>query len=757
MGFLDKLLGKEISTKDESYSNQIEATTEEPLTDTLNLGWYWSENKKEYQMAKINEEDRAVHCCIIGASGTGKSKFLEFLIREDIQKGNGFGVIDPHGDLIEDLKDFLALAKSKKELEEQVILIDPTDKKYTVSFNPLEPIKGVSAAEIAAELIEVFKKIWSDMWGARMEDLMRNTFIALIEAGLTLTEIPRFLTDEDYRLNVLEYVSHPITQQYFIRFNTLAPRTRNEWSESTLNKVNAFLSDDRIREILESQKSSFSLRHIIDSQKILLLKLDKGKLKENADLLGALFVSKIKMAAFSRSDISKEERIPYYLYLDEFQNFATYTFIETLSEARKYRLSLIMAHQNLSQLQDDLQDSVLANCGIQISFRLSRKDAEVIAKECFATTGTVIKSYKLSPEVLDYDFYSYPEEWEQFFQELQSLSNRFFYVKHKIEGGVVLLWTDDVYPAWEEFNIDKKHYLDILEDIHFGKKYLKERKPLDKELESEEKIKVKPLLEKPIHKEVKTRKTNDERPVTLEEIIASMLPIEKAILYAIGTGNYLASDIFEVGNKQLKKMGGSTRKYAEFKKKFYEFSKLPPEGKGLIEFVKRGRSFYYWLSEWGEIAFAEKFNIPSDRAINELGGGGKLSRSVALEVIKEWLEPKGYQVRKEDIIDTDLNLSKRGYTDLVAEKEEKELRIELEHRSPKKQVEKNIRKNLKVSNTLYIITSDKIAKCKVIQVALKVLFRLRKDKSDKELIVKIGTIDELKKNGFNSWFEIFNN
>lgn len=194
--------------------------------------------------------------------------------------------------------------------------------------------------------------------------------------------------------------------------------------------------------------------------------------------------------------------------------------------------------------------------------------------------------------------------------------------------------------------------------------------------------------------------------------------------------------------------------YAEFKKKFYEFSKKPSEGKGLVEFVKRGRSFCYWLSEWGEIAFAEKFNMPSDRAINELGGGGKLSKSVCLEIIKEWLEPADYQVRKEDLIDTDLNLSKRGYTDLVAEKNGKEVRIEIEHRSPKEQVEKNIRKNLEVSDNLYIITSDEIAKRKVIQVVLRVLFRLRKEKPDKELRVRIGSIDEQKKNRFKEWFEV---
>ncbi|MEA2090502.1 MAG: hypothetical protein U9O89_07100 [Thermoproteota archaeon] len=235
-----------------------------------------------------------------------------------------------------------------------------------------------------------------------------------------------------------------------------------------------------------------------------------------------------------------------------------------------------------------------------------------------------------------------------------------------------------------------------------------------------------------------------------------MSSVERAILWAIGTGNYFASDIYQVGNKKLKDMGCSTRHYSKFKKKFYELTKLPSEGKGLVEFTKRGRSFCYWLSKWREIAFAEKFGMPSDRAINELGGGGKLSRAVALEVIKEWLEPEGYKVEKEEEIKTDLTESHRGYTDLVAEKDGEALRIEIEHRSPKEQVEKNIRKNLEYSDTLYIITSDETAKRKVIQVALKTMFRLRKKRPDKLLTLNIGSIDEQKKNRFKQWFKVKN-
>jgi len=738
MGILEKLFRRK-KREETKVEEKTEEQEPEPIEeDVLDLGWYWSERKVEWQMAKIREEDRKVHFYIVGASGTGKSKFLEFLIRQDIAKSNGFGVIDPHGDLVEDVKGYLVLTLPKEELEERVVLIDPTDEKYTVAFNPLEKLEGVSSAEIAAELVEAFKKIWIDAWGARMEDLLRNTLIALIEAELTLDNLPRFLIDEDFRENVLERVTHPIAKKYFQRFNALAPRTREEWMESTLNKVNAFLSDDRIREIFSYQKSSFNLREIMDNKKILLIKLDRGRLKENGDLLGSLLMTKIRMAAFSRSDIPREQRVPFYLYIDEFQNFATEEFIDTLSEARKYGLVLIMAHQNLSQLPRELQDSVLTNCGIQCYFRVCRRDAEILAKEAFETTGMEIKAVRFAGDYADYDWFSYPEEWEMYIQELENLPNRCFYAKHKIEGGILPLKTADVLPAYEEFGIEKEEFNKLMDKIVFGRKYLLERKSKV----AEEKVKEKLAEEK-------------EKLTTLEEIIATMTPLEKAVLWAIGVGNYTSADIYEEANKKLKEWGCSTKKYSEFKKKLYEFAKLPKEGgKGLIEFTKLGRSFCYWLSKWGEIAFAEKFGMPSDRAINELGGGGKPSKAIALEVIKEWLEPEGYKVKAEEEIKTSLTESHRGYTDLVAEKDGETLRIEIEHRSPKEQVETNIRKNLALSNVLYVIASDEASRKKVVQVALKTLFRLKKERPEKDFTIKISSIEELMKSRFNSWLEL---
>ncbi len=282
MGLLDRILGKG-NKKEEARTEIVEKPKIEPKVipqeDTLDLGWYWNEKKDEMQMAKIPEKDRRTHLYMVGASGAGKSKFLEFLIRQDILKGKGFGLIDPHGDLVEEIKGFLLLALSEEETGERVVYVDPANDEYTIAFNPLEKTEGTSPAEISAELIEAFKKIWFDSWGARMEDLLRNTLIALIESDLTLVDLPQFLINENFRLNALRQVKHPITKQYFERFNKLASKTRDEWMESTLNKVNAFLSDDRIREMFSFKKSSFSIREIMDNNQILLLKLDRGRVE----------------------------------------------------------------------------------------------------------------------------------------------------------------------------------------------------------------------------------------------------------------------------------------------------------------------------------------------------------------------------------------------------------------------------------------------------------------------------------------------
>lgn len=445
----------------------------------LALGWYWSETKEEHQLAKIKEGDRATHFYVIGATGTGKTKFLEYLIQQDIQNGNGFGVIDPHGDLIEDIKSFLTLncIPIDEEITDRIIYIDPTDSDFTVTFNPLEKTPNISVAEQANELISAFKKIWSDSWGVRMEDLMRNSLIALGEVGLTLVELPQFLGNRAFRGRIVEKVTHPIAKEYFQRFDSLTDRGQVTWVEPVMNKINAFFSDERIRQMFASERSSFNLREAMDEKKMLLIKLDKGKLKDSSDLLGSLLMAKIQMAAFSRSDIPSSKRVSFYLYIDEFQNFASDSFSVVLSEARKYSLSLIMAHQTLSQIPEELRSLILGNTGIQVYFRLNRHDASLLAKEAFEYSGHEVKGMSgFRPK-----YWSLGEEWERHIQELQTLPPRVCYVKHKIEGGVIPIQTADVLQVWEDLGIAEGEFEEILKKYPFGKKYLVSREELKSE------------------------------------------------------------------------------------------------------------------------------------------------------------------------------------------------------------------------------------------------------------------------------------
>ena len=457
-------------------NDTLEPSSVNESQDTLELGWYWSKNKEEFQLAKISEANRATHFYVIGATGTGKTKFLEYLIKQDIEKGNGFGVIDPHGDLVEDIKGFLILqyTPTDEEISDRVVLIDPTDPNFTVTFNPLEKIPDVSAAEQANELISAFKKIWSDSWGVRMEDLMRNSLIALGEAELTLTELPQFLGHRSVRQSIVEKVSHPLAQEYFKRFDNLTDRGQVTWIEPIMNKINAFFSDERIRQMFSSERSSFNLREIMDQKKILLIKLDKGKLKDSADLLGSLLMAKIQMAAFSRSDVPQNKRIPFYLYIDEFQNFASESFSIILSEARKYGLSLIMAHQTLAQIPEELRSLILGNTGIQVYFRLNRHDASLLAKEAFEYSGYEVKSMSsLRPH-----FWSLSEEWEHYISELQSLSPRICYVKHKIEGGIIPIETVELESMQVALERYEEGYSKFLKNFPFGRKYLAAREEL---------------------------------------------------------------------------------------------------------------------------------------------------------------------------------------------------------------------------------------------------------------------------------------
>ena len=490
MQLFKRLLGEQFLLSDEKnaasasqdvilHADDIPVINEQ-IPNTLNLGWYYSDEEEAIQMAKVAQEDRATHLYVIGATGSGKTKFLEFLIQQDIDQQQGFAVIDPHGDLVEDIKGFLACyaAYAEEHVLDRVVVVDPTDPKYTVGFNPLEPLPGVSVAEQAQELISAFRKMWADSWGSRMEDLLRNSLIALGEAGLTLVEMPRFLTSQGFRRRVLEGSSHPVVRDYFQRFDALTERTRITWIEPVTNKLDALLADERIRQLFASPKSTFQFRELMDSGKVLLVKLDKGRLRDSADLLGSLILAKIKMAAFSRSDVPPSKRRPFHLYIDEFQNFATDSFSTMLSEARKYGLSLTMAHQTLAQVSAELRHLVLGNTGIQAYFRVGHQDAQTVANEAFVFSSHDVKSASMH----GVQFRSAGEQRQLLAQEIQDLPPRMCYVKHKIEGGLVNLRTVDIEPAYEALGLDEDEYQDYLANLPIGRLYVVSRAELAEEI-----------------------------------------------------------------------------------------------------------------------------------------------------------------------------------------------------------------------------------------------------------------------------------
>ena len=473
---LFKKLGLTSAAQSEPDAPEVIIREREPTKDELCVGYAPGIDEKTdapiRQMKGIPQTDRERHFYVIGATGTGKSKFLEYLIRQDIGHGFGFGIIDPHGDLIEDIKGWLYInLLDINDLQSKVILIEPTNPEATVSFNPLEQIKGIPPEEQAGELVGVFKKIWWDSWGARMEDILRNSLIALVENNLTLVELPLLLTDDLIRKRILKKVKNPHCLRCFKAYERIRPYVWREWTESTLNKVDALLADHRMRHIFTLPKSSFNLREIIDNQKILLVKLEKGRLKGSADLLGSLLLSKIKMAAFARTDIPKEKRAPFYLYIDEFQNFASKTFIDVLSEARKYKLYLILAHQNLAQVPIDLRASILSNCGVQVCFQVSREDAQIMAKEL------------MTP------LYRQPPGWEINVQRLQELEPQCCYMKNKKEGGVVPIETKYIYQPWEVSaqapggldGITPETFKESVEKARIGADYLIDRKKIERE------------------------------------------------------------------------------------------------------------------------------------------------------------------------------------------------------------------------------------------------------------------------------------
>jgi CxxC-x17-CxxC domain-containing protein len=309
----------------------------------------------------------------------GKTAMLQNMAVQDIREGRGIGFVDPHGEAAEELLDHIPKSRIN-----DVIYFNPADLNYPIAFNVMERVSVEYRHLVASGLMGVFKKIWPDVWSARMEYILNNTILALLEyPGATLLGVNRMFSDAEFRKKVVSSVTDVVVKAFWVKeYASYAQKYETEATAAIQNKVGQFISAPLIRNIIGQVKSTIDMRKIMDERKILILNLSKGRIGEdNSTLLGALLITKIQLAAMSRVDIPEKDREDFFLYVDEFQNFATESFATILSEARKYRLSLILGHQYIAQMQEEVRDAVFGNVGTLVSFRVGAEDAEFLEKE----------------------------------------------------------------------------------------------------------------------------------------------------------------------------------------------------------------------------------------------------------------------------------------------------------------------------------------------------------------------------------------
>ncbi|TAL50648.1 hypothetical protein EPN81_02190 [Patescibacteria group bacterium] len=342
---------------------------------------YFAKTNFRNQMTKfgIKTDDRRRHVYVIGKTGMGKTVLLENYILSDIYAGHGCCYVDPHGDTAEKLIDFIPSWRLN-----DVVYFNPADMDFPVGFNILEAVSESHKHLVVSGMMGVFQKIWENMWSSRMEYILNNTLLALLDTpGQTLLGINRLLSDADFRKRIVGNVKDPVVKQFWlVEFASYNEKYAQEAVAPIQNKIGQFLSAVVIRNIVAQVKSSINVREIMDTEKIFIINLSKGRIGEdNSRLLGGLLITKMQLAAMERVDTPEHERKDFYLYVDEFQNFAVESFASILSEARKYRLCLTMAHQYIAQLTEEVRDAVFGNVGTIITFRVGSPDAMFMEAE----------------------------------------------------------------------------------------------------------------------------------------------------------------------------------------------------------------------------------------------------------------------------------------------------------------------------------------------------------------------------------------
>ena len=327
----------------------------------------------------IKDDDRFSHVYVIGKTGTGKSTLLETMALQDVRRGAGLALIDPHGDLVDRIASQIPDWRQR-----DVVYLNAADPHQPFGYNPLRHVREDRIPLAASGFLEVFKKMWPDAWGVRMEHILRNVLLALLEQpDATMHHILRIFSDKKFRTAVAKSLKNATVKTFFEKeYDRYSFGYRADGVASIQNKVGAFLADPVLNRILTTSKSDIHVRKIMDEGKVLLVNLAKGRLGEDgSSLLGGLLVTTIGLAAYSRADIPEDQRRNFFAYVDEFQSFTTMALANMLSELRKYRVGFTIAHQYMHQLDPDIRHAVLGNAGTIISFRVGAEDAPYLVRE----------------------------------------------------------------------------------------------------------------------------------------------------------------------------------------------------------------------------------------------------------------------------------------------------------------------------------------------------------------------------------------
>jgi hypothetical protein len=337
--------------------------------------------RNQHQPFGIKDADRLGHMYVIGKTGVGKSTLLLNMAISDVERGNGICIIDPHGDVAEQLLQYIPYQRIK-----DVIYFNAADTEYPIGFNPLHAIHPTEHNLVASSLISTFKKIWADSWGPRLEHILRFSLLALLwYPSATLLDVQPLLTDPLFRYKVLNHVKdNSILNFWKEEYDKYPPPLRSEAIAPVLNKIGVLIASLPLRNIIGQQCRTFRMQEVLDKSKILICNLSKGQIGEDAcAVLGSIIVTAIQSAALFRASYEPHKRTPFYLYVDEMHSFISLSFADILSEARKYGLGLFLAHQYIEQLHEKIRSAVFGNVGTMISFRIGAEDATYLAKEFY--------------------------------------------------------------------------------------------------------------------------------------------------------------------------------------------------------------------------------------------------------------------------------------------------------------------------------------------------------------------------------------